>query len=694
MYHYVNNLVNPANGNALPGYLVYALDEASQIVPIYSDKNGTPIQNVSGYDNAAISDDDGNFNFYIADGTYGVQFRSVDGAVLKTILNISMLSGSANFFDNLAGLKSANIDLAQVVYDNAPFIWQMGDFTGEDDEINVVASNNVPLTSGAWVRQNAAKIATTDGTVQADLDARPTSIALAAPTGSALVGFRQDGVGAATRTALAEFRDTVKPQQFQAFVDGIGDDAPAFQRANDYLATLGGGAILVPKGTYKLSSLVTLHPRVSIIGAGVDRTVINCLGSGFISTDSTSDRGITVFRDFQMVGSGRTTGTAIAVAMNTSLSRIQGVRFRDILIHGFNIGIHGRTMWHSMIDGCRIMNVTYGVWLEGQCVSPRITGSQIVSEGSSYGDGSIGIYADQYLYSDSIPRRPEAVLVDGETLVYGFDTNVFLNRALTASVVNCDIDAAIQTAIRCNTVDYKCVIRNNYVAVLYDSRGVTGIRLGALAAPNTSLVSISENSISGAGVYDANSTGIRIDGSNRAGEISVANNNIGLGGGLGTALYLNTAQNVDVVKNTLTGVEFSINKENFGGHRFDRNTINGPIRRVGINTAGGTPPNPDIFTNNLGTTVTGYNGPITIPSGQTTVTLSTASLGMPANPSAAPASLLLTPVATQLSSGSPADRGAIRAYYAVSGGVGSVTITVQNSISSDSNDVNLEVIAR
>lgn len=294
MYHYVNNLVNPANGNALPGYLVYALDDASQIVPIYSDENGTPIQNVSGYENAAISDDDGNFNFYIADGTYGVQFRSVDGAVLKTILNIPMLSGSANFFDNLAGLKAANIDLAQVVYDNAPFIWQMGDFTGEDDEINVVASNNVPLTSGAWVRQNAAKIATTDGTVQADLDARPTSTALAAPTGAGMVGFLQDGAGAVARTLEGRGRDVVTPKDFGA----ISANSPITANHEAFNATLAAvsapgneffsGSARVERGTYRLTAPIDLPPSFARMNGDEGSVIWGAAGQHTLRADSSA----------------------------------------------------------------------------------------------------------------------------------------------------------------------------------------------------------------------------------------------------------------------------------------------------------------------------------------------------------------------------------------------------------------------
>ena len=50
---------------------------------------------------------------------------------------------------------------------------------------------------------------------------------------------------------------TLNVRDFGATGDGTTDDAPAFQKALDALATAGGGTLFVPAGKYAIASTVS-----------------------------------------------------------------------------------------------------------------------------------------------------------------------------------------------------------------------------------------------------------------------------------------------------------------------------------------------------------------------------------------------------------------------------------------------------
>src|SRR5690242_918725 len=78
MFHYVNAIQN-TKGDALIGYYVKAVNPATgEVVAIFADENQTPIESVSGVENAAEVNSDGNASFYIADGEYHIDVYATD----------------------------------------------------------------------------------------------------------------------------------------------------------------------------------------------------------------------------------------------------------------------------------------------------------------------------------------------------------------------------------------------------------------------------------------------------------------------------------------------------------------------------------------------------------------------------------------------------------------------------------------
>jgi hypothetical protein len=73
----------------------------------------------------------------------------------------------------LAALKAADTGQPKE-FDQVIFTFTLGNYTGQADDTNIVQSDFLPLSTGAWVRQGADKIAATgEGTVQDAITARP-----------------------------------------------------------------------------------------------------------------------------------------------------------------------------------------------------------------------------------------------------------------------------------------------------------------------------------------------------------------------------------------------------------------------------------------------------------------------------------------------------------------------------------------
>lgn len=106
--------------------------------------------------------------------------------------------------------------------------------------------------------------------------------ALAAATGSGLIGFLQAGVGAVARTLQARLRDVVSVKDFGALGDGATDDLAAFNAA--IAAVAGGGTVLVPAGTFMLSNTLKVKNKIRLVGQGRSATILKAMAAFPITT--------------------------------------------------------------------------------------------------------------------------------------------------------------------------------------------------------------------------------------------------------------------------------------------------------------------------------------------------------------------------------------------------------------------------
>jgi hypothetical protein len=496
------------------------------------------------------------------------------------------------------------------------------------------------------------------------LNAGDTSTALAGRLASAATGDGANMVAvpppmtdAVPRTV---YLNLLHCKNLNNWCDGNGADETV-QIAKAFAACNAAGVQVLEGKTdanYVWTGVQTLADRLSIAGNGCTFTPVN---DGFKTIGGANDIGKTFYRDFAMLGASSAANSGIAIAQNTTLARTRGIEFRNVLVDRFLNAITARSMWDGVIDGCHIYRSKFGVSFVGQCVSNVIRNSHILSTVATQGDGSVGVYVDQYTYADATARRPEAILIDGETRVYGFDTNAWVNRCLKFSAINSDFDAALKYGIRATTVDSKIVIANNYVACIGGAVPGYGIHIDDLGSANSSALLVADNDIWGVGTMPSGSVALYV-GTNRTGKKVISRNTLGAGVPFDYGLQLATVSNADVEYNTINGVNGSLLAQNGGSNKYTRNDFNVPIQRSGTRTK-------DEFDHNSGTAVTCFHGLVVYPATVTTTTLSdTTDLGLSAAiVTGAPANLLKYCKVTQVTGAT--SMGFIRARDSGAGGV-------------------------
>lgn len=94
MFKYTNAFTN-RSGDSLPGYFARLYDSGGNLVSIYADASETPISTVSGVANAALSDENGMFRWYVANGTYDIRFYDANDVFVSVETGVPMVDAGA-----------------------------------------------------------------------------------------------------------------------------------------------------------------------------------------------------------------------------------------------------------------------------------------------------------------------------------------------------------------------------------------------------------------------------------------------------------------------------------------------------------------------------------------------------------------------------------------------------------------------
>lgn len=252
----------------------------------------------------------------------------------------------------LSGAGSANDDKF-VVFDTSEGVTKRMDRS----QVAIGLVGDLPYTPSGGIS------ATTIPTAIAELDSEAAkSAALAASSGSSLVGHTATGTGATARTVQSKLRDIVSVKDFGAVGDGVANDTAAIQAA-----CAAANSIEFPAGTYKITS--SIEPGANKHLHFSNATVLSSVaGPAFLIRGNTD--GVT-FSGGLLIDCQNTAGsvglkiqatTAIASPATTNTFDKLFVRQADIGIHLYSDGNQG--IYYNDFYRVQVQDSTKGIFLE------------------------------------------------------------------------------------------------------------------------------------------------------------------------------------------------------------------------------------------------------------------------------------------------------------------------------------------
>lgn len=262
---------------------------------------------------------------------------AIDGTVTTTGLTLPAHSSGAINGTTIPSSKTlADTDSAQALTNKT--------IVAASNTVTTAASGNLAATE-----LNAAL-----AELQGDIDTRATSAALAASSGSSLVGFLQAGTGATARTAQAKMRDSVSVKDFGAVGDGVTDDTSAIQAAIDYAATI-KAFVHIPDSTFALTE------------ARIKSGCRGLVGSGTLKGTSATPEGVVTTNGVYYGGS---VVDNVLIAVNIDCNNTA------------KRGIFASSLTNSNIERCVITNLNTsggaGIRLHYGCINNNIAHNKVV----------------------------------------------------------------------------------------------------------------------------------------------------------------------------------------------------------------------------------------------------------------------------------------------------------------------------
>ncbi|NCZ46230.1 MAG: hypothetical protein EBX59_01440 [Betaproteobacteria bacterium] len=322
-------------------------------------------------------------------------------------------------------------------------------------------------------------------------------------TGSALIGYSATASYPQATIGIAMPFYNVKASPFNAVGNGVANDTTAIQAAITALSGT-GGIVYLPKGTYITTAPLVMAAGVSLVGEGMDVTIISYTGA----SDGIQSTAVKVgLYNFKMSGSA---ASVTGISFNgASYSNIKNVR-----LTGFETGYAATSCWGNVLEQVYAESCDQdGFWFANNANNHTLISCEGVSNGRA------GLYAFG-------SRQLACYSCAFETNVYGV---VVTNGA---SGVNAK-----------STLLSNCYIEGNTTAeVLIDDAGGGGPVPRAVSIKDTYFAHITGKAATAIRVNDVDF--VEIDGCNFDDEDSAYTNSIVLDGG-GTISRVVIGENKD-----------------------------------------------------------------------------------------------------------------------------------------------------
>lgn len=272
-------------------------------------------------------------------------------------------------------------------------------------------------------------------------------------TSADLVTYTPSGTGAVARSAASKMGDVVSVKDFGAVGDGITNDTAAIQAAITYAASTVNGAagkeVLLPTGTYLISSRITLPNRVGLRGANGRGTVIKPHSS---------------FADSYMFHAVNGTSSMFGSYLSDMYIDARGKNMTAVVWSQAWQETCGMYKVVVQFDG----TTNYGVYMS-----------------NGYGGAALCHFDQCEIFSDSSFATATGILVDQISVVGGFVFHV-TNTTIAGSSTNI-LPSGIRMVNDSLTVD---TYHGEYVTNMVSMSGVGGLSANTLNGSSNAVTSV------------------------------------------------------------------------------------------------------------------------------------------------------------------------------------------------------------
>jgi hypothetical protein len=240
------------------------------------------------------------------------------------------------------------------------------------------------------------------------------------------ITYNQGGTGASSRTVENKLQESVSVKDFGAVGDGVTDDTAAIQAAIDATAT--GGSLYFSKGTYKITTGLTVAYTIRLYGDTTEGSIIDNTTNDIvaITIDSVARNADRCVIENLRINHEATTKYAVVIA-DAPYTSLQNVRIECNSL-GYGGVLFGdevtpnavKKAYLGIMRNCRVVNyATYGVrinsagtlWHLDDCFVTTILGSTglfinkegVRVTGGQYSAATGGIPIHAYNYTGEAP---------------------------------------------------------------------------------------------------------------------------------------------------------------------------------------------------------------------------------------------------------------------------------------------------
>jgi hypothetical protein len=235
--------------------------------------------------------------------------------------------------------------------------------------------------------------------------------------------FTPTGTDAVPRTLQSKIEETVSVLDFGANRTGGVSASVQIQKAINHVNSLGGGTVWVPKGTYLLTSTLTLYPKVRLMGAALLGTIFQ-RNSAYGDTITQTGGHCWVEGIYMVHGTAYASGdTSLNFRLTDGSAHIRTIDCQRTTIAN---NVMFRMPYGIVSDGCHNPNIK-GNWVAGTW-DPTVTNLQegiasIWMKGTNR-HGQLGNILDNYLSGWAGPSRSTTFTDGTNSVVASITANI------------------------------------------------------------------------------------------------------------------------------------------------------------------------------------------------------------------------------------------------------------------------------